>query len=90
MCAASIPADDDRVLLEGRVEKRALAQGSKSAHEGMVLVLADGTCHVLRRAGGNAFRDPALEALEGRQVRLRGRIRPNFFLLDAIDDEPSD
>ena len=90
MCAASIPADDDRVLLEGRVEKRALGQGSKSAHEGMVLVLADGSHHVLRRPGGNAYRDPILEALEGQHVRLRGRIRPNFFLLDPIDDEPSD
>jgi hypothetical protein len=90
MCAASIPADDDRVVLEGRVEKRPLGQGSKSAHEGMVLVLADGSYHVLRRPGGNAFRDPALEALEGQQVRLRGRIRPNFFLLDPMDDEPSD
>jgi hypothetical protein len=90
MCAASIPADDDRVVLEGRVERRAIGQGSKSAHEAMVLVLADGTQHVLRRPGGNAFRDPALEALEGQQVRLRGRIRPNFFLLDPMDDEPSD
>jgi len=90
MCAASIPADDDRVVLEGRVEKRPLGQGTKSAHQGMVLVLADGSCHVLRRPGGNALRDPTLEALEGQQVRLRGRIRPNFFLLDPLDDEPSD
>lgn len=86
MCADSTPADDPVVELQGRVERAALAQGTKSAHHGMVLVLADGHRHVLRRAGGNAFRDPYFEAMEGRAVRLRGRLRPGFFLVDDVAD----
>ncbi|HEX5683896.1 MAG TPA: hypothetical protein VFY73_07660 [Ideonella sp.] len=94
MCAASTPADDNvgdlgHVVLEGRVEKRALGQGTKSAHHGMVLVLADGSWHVLRRAGGHAYVDPAFEAMEGQRVRLRGKLRPNFFLVESAD-EPND
>jgi len=83
MCADSTRADDDPVELEGRVERRPLGQGTKSARVGMVLVLADGTRHVLRRPGGNAMRDPYFEAMEGHVVRLRGRLRPGFFLVDA-------
>ena len=86
MCADSTPADDGLVELTGRVERAALAQGTKSAHAGMVLVLADGRRHVLRRAGGNAFRDPYFEAMEGRTVCLRGRVRPGFFLVEPADD----
>ncbi len=84
MCADSTHADDDRefVVLEGRVERRPLGQGTKSAHPGMVLVLADGSFHVLRRAGGHAYADPKFEAMEGQQVKLRGRIRPTYFLVD--------
>ena len=85
MCADSTRADnDDPVVLEGRVERRPLAQGTKSAHRGMVLVLADGSVQVLRRAGGHAYVDPFFEAMEGRQVRLRGRLRRNFFLVDGV------
>lgn len=86
MCAASTPADDPVVELHGRVERVALAQGTKSAHAGMVLVLADGTRHVLRRAGGNAYSDPYFTAMEGRSVSLRGRLRPGFFLVDTVVD----
>jgi hypothetical protein len=95
MCADSTPADDsaapggDHVVLEGRVERRPLGQGTKSAHPGMVLVLADGSFHVLRRAGGSAYADPTFEAMEGRRVKLRGRLRPNFFLVES-EDEPND
>ena len=44
---------------------------------------------VLRRAGGHAYVDPAFEAMEGQRVRLRGRLRPNFFLVEGVD-EPND
>lgn len=87
MCADSTPADDGPVELHGRVERAALAQGTKSAHAGMVLVLADGSRHVLRRAGGNAFRDPYFEAMEGQAVCLRGRLRAGFFLVEPADDD---
>lgn len=77
---------DAPIELEGRVERRPVAQGSKSARHAMVLVLPDGRIHLLRRVGGNALRDPALDALEGRTLRLRGRLRPGFFLVDALPD----
>lgn len=86
MCADSTPADDagtGRVTLEGRVERQLVDRGSKSERHAMVLVLPDGTRHLLRRVGGNAMRDPHLEALEGQAVRLTGRLRPGFFLVDA-------
>lgn len=88
MCADSTPADGAIVELQGRVERAALASGTKSAHTGMVLVLADGNRHVLRRAGGNAFSDPYFTAMEGRTVCLRGRLRPGFFLVEpgAVGD----
>jgi hypothetical protein len=75
---------DDIVELEGRIEQRPVAQGSKSARRAMVIVLPDGKSHLLRRAGGNALLDPALVALEGQTLRLRGRLRPGFFLVEAL------
>lgn len=96
MCAASTPADpnsatagEEHLVLEGRVERRPLGQGTKSAHQGFVLVLADGSWHALRRAGGNAYVDPAFEAMEGRRVQLRGKLRSSFFLVEGVD-EPND
>lgn len=85
MCAGSTRVDDDgsdRVTLEGRVARQLVARGSKSERHAMVLVLPDGTQHLLRRAGGNAMRDPYFEAMEGQAVRLTGRLRPGFFLVD--------
>jgi hypothetical protein len=92
MCADSTPADSptasggEPVVLEGCVERRPLGQGTKSAHQGLVLVLPDGSWHVLRRAGGSAYVDPMFEAMEGRRVRLRGRLRPRFFLVERVED----
>lgn len=74
------------IHLTGRVERQRLAAGSKSDHLGMVLVTAHGERHVLRLLGGNPFREPALDALEGRTVTLSGRLRENFFLLDSPPD----
>ncbi|HJV67905.1 hypothetical protein [Ideonella sp.] len=90
MCADSTRADEpggERVTLEGRVERQLVARGSKSERHAMVLVLPDGTQHLLRRAGGNAMRDPHFEAMEGQRVRLSGRLRPGFFL---VDEGPGD
>jgi hypothetical protein len=71
-----------RVCVRGRVERQRLATGTKSEHLGMVLVTPGGERHVLRLRGGNPFREPALEALDGRTVTLCGQLRENFFLLD--------
>lgn len=70
--------------LTGRVERQRLAAGSKSDHMGVVLITPQGVRHVLRLRGGNPFREPALEALVGQVVTLKGRVRENFFLLDQL------
>jgi hypothetical protein len=82
MCAGS--TRDDLVSLTGRVLRQRLAAGTKSEHHGMVLVTDDGQRHVLRRVGGNPFRDEALEALDGQRVTLRGRAMERFFLVHTI------
>jgi hypothetical protein len=80
------PSAGKPVHLTGRVERQRLAAGSKSDHLGMVLVTSQGERHVLRLLGGNPFREPALEALEGRTVTLSGHLRESFFLLDNPPD----
>lgn len=72
---------DDELI--GRVERRLLARGTKSEHAGMVLVDERGAVHALRRAGANPFRDAQLEALDGRQLRVRGEAREGYFLVES-------
>lgn len=79
MSAASTPADLP-TRLQGRVERRVLAQGTKSEHVGIVLVTADGQAWKLRRIGANPFRDPVLDQLEGLTITVTGRAEGvNFF-----------
>ena len=74
---------DSPVTLEGRIERRLVERGTKSEHQAMVLVLADGSFQRLRRAGGNPFRDPYFDAMEGQAVRLTGWQRPGYFLVQT-------
>jgi hypothetical protein len=55
----------------GSVVKRPFGVGSKSERDAVLLVTTDKE-YVLRRQGGNAFSDPALEKLVGKQVRCTG------------------
>ena len=55
----------------GSVVKRPFGVGSKSERDAILLVTNDKE-YVLRRQGGNAFCDPALEKLVGKQVRCTG------------------
>ncbi|MFM2059055.1 MAG: hypothetical protein RLY71_3440 [Pseudomonadota bacterium] len=73
MSADSTPADAAPTRLEGRVERRLLGAGTKSEHVGVVLVTDAGEVWKLRRIGGNPFRDPVLDALEGARVEIDGR-----------------
>lgn len=72
MCAASTRAEASG-RWQGRVERRRLGQGSKSEHHAIVLVEDGGTVWKLRRLGGNPFRDPVLDALEGCRLDIEGR-----------------
>ncbi|MFM2119753.1 MAG: hypothetical protein RL722_1221, partial [Pseudomonadota bacterium] len=67
----------------GRIERRLLARGSKSEHQGLVLVdEADGQAWPLRRRQGPAFGDQELAALEGQRVQVTGHLVDRLLLID--------
>jgi len=64
----------------GRVGRKRLSIGSKSEHEALVLVTADEELK-LRRQGGNPFRDPELDPLEGREIECEGLLRGRQIIM---------
>lgn len=64
----------------GSVVKRPFGAGSKSERDAILLVTKDKD-YVLRRQGGNAFFDPALEKLVGKQVRCTGVVTGYTLLI---------
>jgi len=68
--------------LHGRVVRRLHGRGSKSEHEALVLETDHGAFR-LRRPEGNAFRDPALEELEGREINAEGTLEGTTFFLTS-------
>lgn len=68
--------------LRGRVTKKLLERGTKSEHEGLVLVSPEGEFK-LRRQGGNPFRDETLASLEGREIEGEGIVRKGHFILSG-------
>lgn len=69
-----------RAERRGRVEKKPIAAGSKSEHVGVVLVSEEGE-YELRRVGGNAFQDPELEKLVGKDLRVAGEERGSTLIV---------
>lgn len=67
--------------LRGHVIKKKLYAGTKSEHEGIVLVTPGGEFK-LRRRMGNPFRDEAMEQLEGKEIEGEGILRDNVFIMD--------
>jgi len=70
---------------EGRVVRKRVGEGSKNEHSAVVLETADNDL-VLRRQGGNAFRDPLLEELVGRRIRGMGRRSGSTLILTDWED----
>ena len=68
--------------LQGRVVRRLHGRGSKSEHEALVLETERGAFR-LRRPDGNAFRDPVLEELEGREISAEGTLEGTIFFLTS-------
>lgn len=66
--------------LTGEVTRDALASGSKSERDAVLLKTDRGT-FVLRRAGGNAFRDPELDELVGKRITATGEVHGYTFLM---------
>jgi len=65
--------------LRGRVAKKLLYTGTKSEHEGLVLITAEGEFK-LQRKGGNPFWDDALAELEGKEIEAEGTLREQRFI----------
>ena len=77
---ARTAADSDAVTAEGMVVKRAIARGSKSEHDAVLLESERGTL-ILRRRDGNPFVDPVLDALVGHRVRFKGELTELAFFV---------
>lgn len=60
--------------------KRPFGAGTKSEHDAVMLVTNDGE-FILRRQGGNAFCDPALEKLVGKRVQITGTVTGYTLLI---------
>ena len=61
------------MTFRGRVERRRVARGTKSEHDAVVLVTAEAV-YVLRRRGGHAFQDSALDGLVGQELEFVGEL----------------
>jgi hypothetical protein len=83
--SAGAAPDQAEIEATGRVERRLLGAGSKSEHQGEVLLGDDGAQWTLRRQGGPAFGDAVLAALVGRRIRAHGRVRGALLILRAWD-----
>jgi hypothetical protein len=70
------------MTIEGLVIKKPFARGTKSEHEAVCLVSAEGE-FVLRRAGGNPFSDPELDELVGKEIRAEGDVVGYTFVMSA-------
>jgi len=73
--------------LKGKVVKEAVGKGSKSEHDAVLLEANDGKHgkhgkYVLRRRGGNPFRDPELDQLVGKRIRANGVLTGYTFVMD--------
>lgn len=80
-----------RRQITGTVSRANVAPGSKSDHVGVVLRTAKGDEYVLRRRGGNAFADEALERLVGATITGVGLVTDRSFIMDdfSIDKAAS-
>jgi hypothetical protein len=70
-----------RKRITGTVMRSRIAPGSKSDHVGVVLRTESGKEYILRRSGGNAFRDEALEELVGNTITGVGFVVGQTFIM---------
>jgi hypothetical protein len=67
--------------ITGTVARAQIAPGSKSDRVGVVLRTQKGDEYVLRRMGGNAFRDEALDELVGATITATGLVAGQTFIM---------
>ena len=68
--------------ITGTVTRTRIAPGSKSDHVGVVLRTRSGDEYVLRRAGGNPFRDEVLEDLVGKTITGSGLVSGQTLIMN--------
>lgn len=68
-------------IIEGEVFLKLYAPGSKSEHKAVMIRMPEGET-LLRRTGGNAFRDEVLLQLVGHRIRGTGRKIETAVILD--------
>jgi len=73
-----------RRRITGTVVRVQIAPGSKSEHVGVMLRTAEGDEYVLRRRGGNPFRDDVLERLVGTTITGEGLLTNQNFMMDEF------
>jgi hypothetical protein len=71
----------EKKQITGMVIRTRIAAGSKSDHVGVVLRADDGKEYLLRRIGGNAFQDDALEKIVGETITGTGLVAGRTFIL---------
>lgn len=68
--------------LEGEIVKGTFAEGSKSEREAIFLLVEEEQRYVLRREGGNPFKDQVLDTLVGKYIRAEGTIHKYTFIIN--------
>jgi hypothetical protein len=72
--------------LTGKVSRAWVHIGSKSEREAVVIETSDGQQYVLRRQGGPAFDDPALDELVGLSLEVEGLESGNTIIMRRWQD----
>jgi len=72
--------------LTGKVIQKIFGEKSKSEHNAVYLQTDDAT-YQLRRFGGNAFSDPILNKLVGKNITATGILTGMLFLAKEINEE---
>lgn len=70
------------MTFRGKVVIKPFGTGSKSEHDAVYLA-TDAGDYVLRRAGGNPFRDPQLDALVGKEITCEGFTTDHTLIMSS-------
>ena len=74
------------IELTGKLVRKQFGKGSKSEHDSIILE-SEKESYVIRRIGGNPFKDPVLEKLVGKKVKVTGFVDQYTFMARDIKEE---
>ncbi len=74
------------VQLSGKVVMKKTSEGSKSERNA-VLLQTGNKSYILRKMGGNPFKDTSLEMLSGKNITATGILDRNLFLAKEIKED---